>query len=231
MANYVMRSIFLFSSLLNCSTPIINPDSPEPIIEHDTSIIMFHTFPTPCPDDMVFIPDSHYCIDRYEAPNQEGEYPLYAQTAFQAESYCSDHKKQLCTHKQWYIACAGPEREKYPYGNSYRKGTCNDDKTGWTYVPWHLMSTPAWAETTKRLFKGELSGSRPACVSGYGVYDLTGNVAEWVREPHVPYKYVVKGGYWYGVMFDVPSCRFSNIGHSPDFASYEFGFRCCKNAN
>lgn len=238
MVSHVTKSIFSFSIFLcllvvACGQSTLTSDPEPPTVDRaDVVLQLPKKLPIkPCPDDMVYIPKLEYCIDTYEAPNEKGTYPLYAQSAFEAEAYCSAHQKQLCTHNQWYIACVGPERKLYPYGNTYHKGTCNDDKTGWTEVPWHQMGSPAWIETAKSRYKGETSGSRPACVSGYGVYDLTGNVAEWVREPRVPYKYVVKGGYWYGVMFGTPSCGFSNIGHSPGFNSYEFGFRCCKDAN
>lgn len=239
MVSHATRSIFLFSLVVcaliaacSSSNPVSDPE--PPLIEHIQALNFPKYLPPaikPCPDDMAFISDGQYCIDTYEAPDQKGAYPLYAQSAFQAEAYCSARQKRLCTHQRWYTACTGPEKMRYPYGNTYRKGTCNDDKVGWTPVPWEQMGSPAWLRTAKGRYKGEPSGNRPNCVSGYGVYDLTGNVAEWVREPRVHYKYVVKGGYWYGVMFGTPSCGFSNIGHSPNFNSYEFGFRCCKDAD
>lgn len=186
-----------------------------------------------CPDDMVFISTKHFCIDKYEAPNQKGALPLAAQTAYQAENYCQSVGKELCNQSRWFIACAGPKYKTYPYGNVYRRGTCNDNKYGWIPVPWSTMGTPAWDRWCKEQYKAEPSGSRPACVSDFGVYDMTGNVAEWVREPTVHYGYVVKGGYWYSVYGknQTPTCKFANIGHSPSFQSYEFGFRCCKIAN
>lgn len=187
--------------------------------------------PLPCADDMVYIERFHFCIDKYEAPNKKGAYPFYAQTAFQAEDYCKSVGKRLCTASQWYTACSGPNWNTYPYGNSYKKGTCNDDKTGWVHVPWETMGTPAWLKWCKEQFKGEPSGNRPGCVSDYGVYDLTGNVAEWTKETNNPHGYVVKGGYWYGVLQGTPTCGFVNPAHAPGFNSYEFGFRCCKAPN
>lgn len=232
-----MKSIFSLLSLLlllSCNQP--PPPSPAPPVKVEAlppqqvappepTVVFVETH---CPDDMIYIERFHYCIDTYEAPNKKGEYPFYAQTAFQAVNYCRSVGKELCTQSQWYTACSGPQWKTYPYGNSYKKGTCNDDKTGWVWVPWETMGTPAWDKFCKAQYKGEPSGNRPACVSDYGVYDMTGNVAEWVQEPKNPHGFVVKGGYWYGVLQGTPTCGFVNPAHAPGFNSYEFGFRCCK---
>ena len=235
MVNYVTKSIFLFSLLLlSCGkAPEQKPTPTPPVIAVEPSPAPDPTIqfvPEPCPDDMVYIEQFHYCIDRYEAPNKKGEYPFYAQTAFQAENYCQSVGKRLCTHVRWNTACIGPHWKTYPYGNLYKKGTCNDDKTGWVPVPWKTMGTQQWLDWAKQQYKGEPSGNRPACVSDYGVYDMTGNVAEWVKEPANPHGFVVKGGYWYGVLQGTPTCGFVNPAHAPGFNSYEFGFRCCKGA-
>lgn len=190
-------------------------------------IITAHTH---CPDDMIYIDQYNYCIDKYEAPNVEGTYPFAAQTAFEAINYCQSIGKELCTQTRWNIACVGPQHKTYPYGNFYRRGICNDNKYGWIKVPWLTMGTPAWNTWCISQYKGAPSGSHPSCVSDYGVYDLTGNVAEWTREPNSSFGYVTKGGYWYGVLQGTPTCRFVNPAHSPGFNSYEFGFRCCQAA-
>ena len=180
-----------------------------------------------CPYNMIQI--NNYCIDKYEAPNIEGEYPLYAQSAYDAISYCREHGKTLCTHQQWKTACIGPNNKSYPYGYTYKKGICNDNHIDYLIVPWKKLFTPDWMIISKRLFKGTKSGSKNLCKSDYGVYDLTGNVAEWVVEPKSTYGYVVKGGFWHGVSSGYPSCHYVNAAHNPNFNSYEFGFRCCLN--
>jgi sulfatase modifying factor 1 len=242
MANYVTRSIFTFSLLLfiavvSCVDFSDTTAIPEVKIQevHETKIEFPAPIPVmiaPCPQDMVYIEKYHYCIDQYEAPNQKGAYPFYAQTAYRAVEYCHSQDKELCNQDRWVIACRGPRLKLYPYGNSYRRGVCNDDKYGWVKVPWETMGTPAWDKFAKERFKGEPSGFRPACVSGYGVYDMTGNVAEWTIEPRNHWGYVTKGGYWYGVLGKgyTPSCDFVNPAHAAWFSSYEFGFRCCKEA-
>lgn len=241
MTNCIARNLFSVCLCVVICGCLSSQAPPDPILEikiEQTPIITkvkptVVSIPTSlCPDDMVFVSITHYCIDKYEAPNQKGALPLAAQTAFQAETYCKSVDKELCNRTRWYIACAGAQLNPYPYGKVYKRGTCNDNKYGWIPVPWSTMGTPAWDQWCKERYKAEPSGFRPACVSDFGVYDMTGNVAEWVREPTAYYGYVVKGGYWYGVHSpENPSCRFANIGHSANFQSYEFGFRCCKIAN
>jgi formylglycine-generating enzyme required for sulfatase activity len=89
----------------------------------------------------------------------------------------------------------------------------------------------AVAEAT-RLFQADMSGARADCVSDEGVFDLTGNVAEWVRRrgpaPRPGYEHVLKGCYWAGCFHDPrPSCAFTNSAHPGTFRTYEAGFRCC----
>src|SRR4029077_13301733 len=76
-----------------------------------------------------------------------------------------------------------------------------------------------------RLDQRDPSGSREACVSPYGVYDMTGNVDEWVvNESGRPFKSGLKGGSW-GPVRD--RCRPMTTSHNEDFSFYQIGFRCC----
>jgi hypothetical protein len=71
----------------------------------------------------------------------------------------------------------------YPYGTTYKKGTCTDDKT-WIAPNWTVLGTwpsAAAKAEAERLDQADPSGARAGCVSDEGVRDLTGNVAEWVR--------------------------------------------------
>lgn len=112
---------------------------------------------------------------------------------------------------------------------------CNDDKT-WLTVDWAALGTwPAAAATSEaeRLYQADASGSREACVSAAGAFDLTGNVAEWVVRtlPGGACDHVMKGCYWAGCHGGTkPSCTFVNPAHPGHFRTYEAGFRCCLDA-
>jgi sulfatase modifying factor 1 len=189
--------------------------------------------PTGCPPDMV--PVASFCIDRYEAPNQLGELPYALQTAYDGEQWCAARGKRLCTEDEWVRTCAGPHGTTYPYGNEYRGGTCNDDHP-WIPVSWGKLARwpldPALEEAA-HLFQADMSGARAECVTAEGAFDMTGNVAEWVRKSSPitkpGYEHVLKGCYWAGCYKDPhPSCAFANHAHPGTFRTYEAGFRCCK---
>jgi formylglycine-generating enzyme required for sulfatase activity len=186
----------------------------------------------PCPPDMVLT--GKFCIDRYEAPNQKGAKPLMMQTADDAETYCKQKGKSLCNEDQWVRACGGPKHWNYPYGISYKRGVCNDDKANRVAHWGKLQKWPAQISKDEaiRLDQSEPSGTRPACVTPEGVADMTGNAAEWVKRTQknpTNYSHVVKGCFW-GQCYRKPhgpACDYVNYAHPKGFRSYEFGFRCC----
>ena len=185
-----------------------------------------------CPKDMIEFPT--FCIDKYEAPNQEGVIPFAFQIASDGETWCKTKGKRLCHEKEWEFSCSSKFNFLYPYGNQHRKSHCNDDKI-WKNANWNLLAKYPKSEAmkeAKRLYQGDKSGFRKECKSNDGVFDLTGNVGEWVRVDYHPknYTHVIKGCYWSKCYKGVlPNCKFRNSAHSQNFRSYEFGFRCCKN--
>jgi len=201
-----------------------------------------------CPEDMIAIYgtpadpeqgiraaiDGGYCVDRYEAPNERGALPLAFQTAQDGEAWCAARGKHLCSEAQWERACEGAEHRRFPYGATHVRGACNDGKQGVGGVRWSVLSLypdeSATAEA-ERLYEAEPSGSREACVSEEGAFDMTGNVAEWVVRsfPVAKWGHVIKGCFWAGCFgHKHPSCGFVNGVHPGTFRSYEVGFRCCK---
>jgi hypothetical protein len=110
-----------------------------------------------CHAGMVYIggsaQDDGVCIDRYEAPGR-GITPHQVSLA-RARAACEDRGLRLCSAKEWMRACAG----QFPYGQSYDAERCNTG--GRKPLP---------------------SGSKSLCRSRFGIYDLSGNVAEWVAE-------------------------------------------------
>jgi sulfatase modifying factor 1 len=203
--------------------------------------------PGSCPGDMAFVDgvpadpqravrpsdDGGFCIDRYEAPNERGSSPLAFQTAQDGERWCKDRGKHLCTEAEWMHACEGAERRRFPYGDRHVAGACNDDKQG-LRVRWSVLARypqESAVEEAERLYQAEPSGARGRCATPDGVYDMTGNVAEWVARsfPFSKYGHVIKGCFWSGCFGEKhPHCGFVNGVHPGSFRSYEVGFRCCK---
>jgi formylglycine-generating enzyme required for sulfatase activity len=93
-----------------------------------------------------------------------------------------------------------------------------------------------------------LTGEYGECVSAEGVYDLVGNLHEWVSDKvdrSLPLKVplspalrrsltrtrghgIFMGGFFSTTNEHGRGCRFVTIGHEPTYHDYSTGFRCCK---
>lgn len=170
----------------------------------------------------------HFCIDRFEYPNERGKNPVVMKSWREAKDACRAQGKRLCTDSEWTLACEGPARLPYPYGSKRDAAACNIDKPHIDVDEAAILEPRKRAAEITRLWQGEPSGARDACVSAYGVFDMTGNVDEWVvNESGTPYDSGLKGGYW-GRVRD--ACRPMTTAHGEKFPFYQTGFRCCANA-
>lgn len=171
--------------------------------------------------------EKDFCIDQFEWPNRPGEAPAVMATWRQAKAQCESEGKRLCGDSEWTLACEGPKRLPYPYGRKRDAAACNIDKPHPDVDEAALADPRTAPDEVRRLWQGEVSGSRDACVSDYGVRDMTGNVDEWVvNESGRPYVSGLKGGYWGPVR---TRCRPMTVAHGPDFRFYQLGIRCCSN--
>jgi hypothetical protein len=174
-----------------------------------------------------------YCVDRYEWPNKQGVLPRYMVSWNDAKAACEGAGKRLCSDTEWTLACEGPERQPYPYGDGYARddAACNIDKPYIWPNPEKVYDPRTSADELQRLDQREPSGTRGSCVSPYGVHDMVGNVDEWVvneSQAGHPFKSGLKGGYWGPVR---TRCRPMTTGHEESFRYYQIGFRCCEDAH
>jgi sulfatase modifying factor 1 len=147
-----------------------------------------------------------------------------------ASAYCEAVGKRLCgaidggslqsgfganpNVSQWYRACTSGGQFKFPYGDTYQSGYCNDD--------------------TNNLAATDVVGALPRCASpssGYaGVYDLSGNVWEFQDSCTITLpnsgSCLIQGGSFlesYGYM----ACNEIGVYQTFTASSFDTGFRCC----
>lgn len=190
-----------------------------------------------------------FCIDRWEASLKDHapyEVPTsgLAQTASSvvpqgyssgevAEVACQAAGKRLCTSQEWLRACRGPQQTKYPYGNRYIPSACNEGRPVHPVV--ELFGTAAdWSPRQmndarlNQLPNGlGLTGSHPACMSVEGVYDLHGNLHEWVADASG----IFRGGFYVDAEINGEGCSYRTTAHGRSYHDYSTGFRCCSDAN
>lgn len=116
-------------------------------------------------------------IDVYEYPNQRGAEPLLVDGWFEAHELCGARGMRLCTTQEWIYACSGPDSlsfssldERGALPSSFGLRFCNE------------RGSDLWGEDPDNDEARAPSGSFPNCSSGTGVFDLTGNTAEWLHD-------------------------------------------------
>lgn len=165
-----------------------------------------------------------FCIDTYEHTEEVSDLPRVYVSWWDARNICEIEGKRLCTTSEWTKACEGPDLLGKPigYGNGYKrdKSICNIDR------PWKNILTTPFSKVDKRV----PVGSMKECKNEYDIFDMNSNVDEFVENEHGSYHHepwvsTLRGGHAYGVR---NTCRAMTTSHSPDFAYYAEGFRCCK---
>ncbi len=168
-------------------------------------VLQRETYPKPnqnCPKDMVS--GSSFCIDQFEYPNKKGVMPQGGLTYQQAQNYCQQADKRLCTQSEWEEACRGQEGYRWPYGDTYEPNQCVD----------------AGGSTVEGQSGAQPSGHAQKCVSSLGAYDMSGNLWEWTAEK------TLQGGGW-NLSAGLGQCQ-SQAQAKESFQAGEFGVRCCK---
>jgi len=150
----------------------------------------------------------------------------------QAARACAAAGKTLCTDAEWLAACHGSSRTTYPYGDVERLGTCNDhrdESAAAQYLESSGASTfrelqnPCIDQVIDSLLP---TGSKTACVTPEGVYDMVGNVHEWTASSRGTFR----GGYYGDTRLNGRGCDYVTVGHDAAYWDYSTGFRCCVRA-
>lgn len=148
-----------------------------------------------------------FYIDRFEYPNRWGSVPLSGVPYLEAAALCRKAGKRLCGLEEWRQACTGGRAQSFPYGLRFRPDACNTGR------PVEGGAAP--------------TGSFAGCVSPFGVYDMSGNVAEWVDGSGKP---TTAGGNWSQSLDRNLSCHSARY-YEPSIGWESVGFRCCLDAS
>jgi hypothetical protein len=92
---------------------------------------------------------------------------------------------------------------------------------------WTQLNDPRLGQVEGALAR---TGSHEACVSGFGVFDIVGNLHEWVKtDPSLPHG-TFAGGYYLDTALNGDGCNYRTTAHAHDYHDYSTGFRCCADA-
>ena len=166
------------------------------------------------------------------AVSEKGVFPQGYISEKQAIEACGRSAKRLCKPAEWKTACKGPDPKKFGYSDVRTPGTCNDtgkspmglfygaDVAAGTAWRWDKMNDPQLNQMAGGLAE---TGSHEGCTNGYGVYDMVGNLHEWVDDREGTFQ----GGYYLDVTQNGDGCGYRTDAHEAWYHDYSTGFRCC----
>jgi hypothetical protein len=156
--------------------------------------------PIRCPLPCMVNVDDLFCIDIYEASRpdatetaegtsstravcKEGVLPWQGVDLATARAACEAAGKYLCKLDDWVIACQGPQRTVYPYGDEYDPVICNGIDSYCTCDTGPCSSAspcpyPHCFQVCGASFRVDPTGARPGCTNSWGTFDISGNVWE-----------------------------------------------------
>ena len=117
-----------------------------------------------------------------------------------------------------------------PVLDAYARRRCNEGRTPHPVVQFFGTSMNVFtfsnmnnpginmqADTVAR------TGAFAGCESPWGVFDMVGNLHEWIADPNGTFK----GGFYVDAVRNGPGCLYTTTAHAFSYRDYSTGFRCC----
>jgi len=173
---------------------------------------LIDTYPVTNADYRIFTTATGHSTPRHWADGQPSadiaDHPVVWVTYDDATAYAQWARKELPTAQQWEKAARGTAGATWPWGNSITPAKCNckvvrdDGEDG--------------ATTPVDCYKSS--------VSPYGVYDLCGNVWEWLATESTPGRFELKGSSFASLLEAAAPAAFNDARRS--MSDNDTGFRC-----
>ena len=93
---------------------------------------------------------------------------------------------------------------------------------------WARLNDPGLGQVEGALAK---TGEHAECVNGFGVFDMVGNLHEWVATDAAAVHGTFAGGYYLDTTINGDGCLYRTQAHAHDYHDYSTGFRCCGTAD
>jgi formylglycine-generating enzyme required for sulfatase activity len=124
-----------------------------------------------------------YCIEPYEHRDSTGQRFVSGVTYDEAEAMCEamvddkSFESELCSEAEWERACEGPDSTALPHGI---QSEGNDPS---------ILQTSCNQATNDSSMAMNFALRNSVCLTTEGVYDMAGNLSEWVRDTYAPKAY------------------------------------------
>lgn len=143
--------------------------------------------------------------------DRHGMLPVIGVEYADAEAYCNYYGKRLPTEQEWEKSARGTDGRTYPWGNT------EPTEAMANFGPSACGPFCNVYEEKLKPVNGYEGGKSP-----YGIFNMTGNAGEWVKEKRL------KGGHWLSYAQDLRvSLRLKEVTHTWG-ARWVLGFRCAQ---